>query len=169
MTLKGFIQSEERLNILFIQILLSFILPVDPVAGEDYFRDPMEKIALWGNTSQDPDILAAIPAAQQAQKESKANVEEDDEKEKTVIHQPVTIKLEGADEKIWNAIAKTLKPLDVVQQSMMEKVYQNQNHSSCSFVVSKRYYLGTILHPHTHLLLDANDARAAFLAVSFII
>ncbi|CAO3688805.1 unnamed protein product [Umbelopsis vinacea] len=104
------------------EVLLSFILPLDPVAGEDYFRDPMEKIALWGDTSQDTDILAAIPAAQQAQKESKATVKEDDEKEKTVIHQPVTIKLEGADEKIWNAIAKTLKPLDVVQQSMMEKM-----------------------------------------------
>lgn len=105
-----------------LQVLVSFILPLDPVSEEDYFKEPMEKIALWGTSSEDPDIVAAIPMAQNAQKEAKASAEKDEENGKPITHQAVTIKLEGTDDKIWDAISKALKPVEVVQTSMMEKV-----------------------------------------------
>ncbi|GAB5589561.1 hypothetical protein Unana1_04461 [Umbelopsis nana] len=104
------------------EVLVSFILPLDSVSEEDYFKEPMEKIALWGTSSEDPDIVAAIPMAQNAQKEAKASAEKDEENGKPITHQAVTIKLEGTDDKIWDAISKALKPVEVVQASMMEKM-----------------------------------------------
>jgi primase-polymerase (primpol)-like protein len=101
------------------------MLPLEQVSTEGYFKEPMAKIALWGSTSEDAEIQAAVSEAQQLQKSSKENEESNTEKEKASNHQAVTIKLQGADENIGNAIKKFLRPVEEVQKSMMEKVELN--------------------------------------------
>lgn len=106
-----------------LKVLLSFMLPLEQASTEDYFKEPMEKIALWGSTSEDADIQAAVAEAQRLQKASKENGESHTEKEKAPTHhQAVTIKLQGYDEKINNAIQKLLRPVEEVQKCMKEKV-----------------------------------------------
>ncbi|CAO3693492.1 unnamed protein product [Umbelopsis ramanniana] len=105
------------------EILMSFMLPLEQASTEGYFKEPMEKIALWGSTSEDVEIQAAVSEAQQLQKASKENGESHTEKEKAPPHhQAVTIKLQGFDEKINGAIQRLLRPVEEVQKSMMEKM-----------------------------------------------
>ncbi|KAI9279024.1 hypothetical protein BC943DRAFT_363931 [Umbelopsis sp. AD052] len=104
------------------EILLSFMLPLEQASTEDYFKEPMAKIALWGSTSEDAEIQAAVSEAQKLQNSSKENEESHSEKEKAPHHQAITIKLQGADENIGIAIKRFLRPVEEVQKSMMEKM-----------------------------------------------
>lgn len=99
------------------------MLPLEQASTEDYFKESMEKIALWGSTSEDAEIQAAVSKAQQLQKASKENGESHSEKEKAPPHhQAVTIKLQGFDEQINSAIQRFLRPVEEVQKSMKEQV-----------------------------------------------
>ncbi|KAG2174868.1 hypothetical protein INT43_005930, partial [Umbelopsis isabellina] len=105
------------------EIILSFMLPLAPTEDDTFFREPMQKIADFGNLSREPQIQAAIPTAKKAQQQAKAdNSESKEGEDKPVVYQPATIKLQYVDENIWTAINTYLKPLEEVQQGMIAKM-----------------------------------------------
>ncbi|KAI8143187.1 hypothetical protein BJV82DRAFT_611703 [Fennellomyces sp. T-0311] len=92
------------------QLTGSFLLPLEE--NNDFFRDPKEKLALWGHQSSSEAIRTF---ASQLEKPKEEEVQK-------VTYQPANIRLSNVDGSLLHMVLTTHKAPEIVREKMMAKL-----------------------------------------------
>ncbi|KAI9316011.1 hypothetical protein BX666DRAFT_1859656 [Dichotomocladium elegans] len=97
-----------------MEILGSFLLPMDPGAANDFFRQPSEKIALWGSQCNIPQIRQQITAVPL---ELRSDIACENK-----VYQPANIRLLQVNPDILDAILSVVHSPHTVREQMEAKL-----------------------------------------------
>ncbi|KAI9494499.1 hypothetical protein BDB00DRAFT_761751 [Zychaea mexicana] len=111
------------------QLTVSFLIPLAAEEENGFFRDPKEKVALWGHQSSSETIRDFSATLDKPKKDNDdvAVVKEEEGGSASAskalpTQQPVNMRLSQVEEPLLNVVRTTVKPAEVVRDRMMARL-----------------------------------------------